>query len=260
MDWVPTWSASVPPEGESGVSGVINWLMVYTLKRTAELEEWLGELELAQRDNRLAKDLATRLMNLFWDEKKNLLADDPAHQFFSEHSQCLAILSGVLDEAMNRKIGQCLLSHPDLARTTIYFSHYLFETYQQLGCIDALFDRLSLWFELERNGFKTTFESPEPSRSDCHAWGAHPIFHYYSSILGIRPAEMGFDQVVIRPQLGPLEKVRASLVHPRGRIEVDFHQKNGHVQGTLVLPEGVEGVFVQDGKSTPIRGGRQNLG
>jgi hypothetical protein len=259
MDWVPSWYAGIPPEGDSGVSGVINWLMVYTLKRAAEVEEWIGELELAQRDNRLAEDLATRIMGQFWDEKKNLFADDPAHKFFSEHSQCLAILSGVLDETITQKIGKSLLNDPDLARTTIYFSHYLFETCQQLGRIDALFDRLSLWFELERNGFKTTFESPEPSRSDCHAWGAHPIFHYYSSILGIRPAEMGFDKIVIKPQLGPLEKVKATLVHPRGKIEVDFQQKNGNVFGTLTLPEGVSGVFVQHGKATPIKSGRQNI-
>jgi len=39
------------------------------------------------------------------------------------------------------------LSDKDLARATIYFTHYLFETYRVVGRIDALLERLSLWFE-----------------------------------------------------------------------------------------------------------------
>jgi hypothetical protein len=259
MDWVPAWKDGVPPEGKSGVSGVINWLMVYTLKQAAELETWIGEPELARRNNRLADEMTKAIARRFWDEKKNLFADDSAKQYFSEHSQCLAILSGMLDESQVQKIGQALLREPNLSQTTIYFSHYLFETYHKLGFTDAMFDRLKLWFDLERNGFKTTFESPEPSRSDCHAWGAHPIFHYYSSLLGIRPASMGFDKIIVRPQLGPLEKIKATMVHPKGMIEVDWQQKNGKLSGTLSLPEGVEGTMVLEGKTVPLKSGKQNL-
>ena len=73
----------------------------------------------------------------------------------------------------------------------------MFETYAQLGRIDALFERLSLWFELPAQGFTTTPEMPEPTRSDCHAWGAHPLYHMFASLLGIRPAAPGFRSVTI---------------------------------------------------------------
>ena len=33
------------------------------------------------------------------------------------------------------------------------------------------------------------------TRSDCHAWGAHPVFHFYATVLGIRPAAPGFRRV-----------------------------------------------------------------
>jgi len=42
MDWVPRWPAGVPPQGEFGANGSMNWLGVYVLQRAAELEAWLA--------------------------------------------------------------------------------------------------------------------------------------------------------------------------------------------------------------------------
>ena len=65
-------------------------------------------------------------------------------------------------------------------------------------------DRMELWFNLIEQGFKTTPEAPEPTRSDCHGWGAHPLYHDFASLLGIdgknrRPAAFGFERVEIAP-------------------------------------------------------------
>ncbi len=257
MDWVPAWTWGIPPDGDFGVSGVINWQLVWVLTMVAELEETVGELELSARARRLAAELAARTAAAFWDDSRSLFADDLAKQHFSEHAQCLAILSGQLDPARRAQVADALLSDENLARTTIYFMHYLFETYQLLGRIDALFDRLSLWFDLERYGLKTTIEQPEPSRSDCHAWGAHPVYHYFASILGIRPGSMGFRTVTITPQLGPLTSASGKLVHPRGEIEVNFRVENGALQGSVTLPASVSGTLTYGPKRQPLKGGKQ---
>ena len=96
MDWALEWHAGVPPEGELGVSGSINWLYVYTLERAAQLEDWHGEPELAARARRIAASLAALLDKALWDERRGLFADDLSHAHFSEHTQCLALLSGHL--------------------------------------------------------------------------------------------------------------------------------------------------------------------
>jgi len=144
-------------------------------------------------------------------------------------------------------------------RTTIYFSHYLLETYAVLGRIDALFDRLQLWLDLPNQGFKTTFEKPEPSRSDCHAWGAHPLYHYFASIIGIQPRAPGFRQVEIRPQLGPLTQVGGTLVHPRGQISVDLRMEHGVLAGYIVLPDRVDGSLIIEDQTTPLVAGVNNV-
>jgi len=256
-DWVPEWPYGIPPEGDTGVSGVINWHFVLTLRLLAEVEDYLGESELAARWRRLAAQYAARITEVFWDEERGLFADDGAKSRFSEHAQCLAILSGELDSARQERVAAGLLNDPHLARTTIYFTHYLFETYRIIGRIDALMERMRLWFDLERLGFKTTFEEPEPSRSDCHAWGAHPIYHYFATILGIRPGAMGFGTVHIAPQLGALTHASAKLVHPLGEIEVELVNENNELHGRIKLPAGLTGEFSCGGQTIPLREGEQ---
>ena len=258
-DWVPEWPCGVPPDGEYGVSGVINWHFVLALKMLAELEEYLGEPKLAEHWRQLAREFAGRIAEVFWDEARGLFADDAARTRFSEHSQCLAILSGELDAARQEKVAVGLLRDERLSRTTIYFTHYLFETYRVIGRMDSLFERLSLWFELERLGFKTTFEEPEPSRSDCHAWGAHPIFHYFATIAGIRPGAMGFRTVRIAPQLGALSSVSARMVHPLGEIAVELVKEGDELHGEVRLPVGMTGKFVHGGRAIDLREGRQRV-
>ena len=99
-------------------------------------------------------------------------------------------------------------------------------------------------YDLAAQGFVTTPETTEPSRSDCHAWDAHPLFHFYATILGIRPASMGFTQVEIRPQFGPLQNATGRMVHPHGWIEVDLRRGGGRIEGTITLPQEVTGIFV----------------
>jgi alpha-L-rhamnosidase len=259
MDWVPEWEAGIPPDGIAGASGLINWQLAYALTLVADLEAWQGEPELARRAQRQASELAARLEESFWDQRRGLFADDLSRRSFSEHTQCMAILSGLLDPQRRDTVAEGLLRDGDLARTTIYFSHYLFETYRAIGSAGALFERMQLWFDLAERGLKTTIESPEPTRSDCHAWGAHPLYHYFATILGIRPGDLGFRTVVIAPQLGPLTSAGGRLVHPRGEISVDVRIKEGSLSGSATLPPGVTGTFIFDGKTRALREGSQEL-
>jgi alpha-L-rhamnosidase len=188
----------------------------------------------------------------FWDEERGLFADDLGRVHFSEHTQCLALLSGRVDETRRARIAHGLLADPELTRTTIYFSHYLFETYGLLGRADALFERLQLWFDLPEQGFTTTPEQPEPSRSDCHGWGAHPLFHDFATLLGVRPVGPGFAEVEITPLLGPLKELTGSLVHPRGQIDVQLRVQGGRLTGSISLPEGIVGTLRYMDVSQPL--------
>ena len=159
---------------------------------------------------------------------------------------CPRVISGLLNDA-------------DLARTTIYFTHYLFEVFARLGRIDRLIDRLGLWFGLKPYGLKTTVEAPEPSRSDCHAWAAHPLYHYTATILGIRPASPAFGTVRIQPQLGSLPDARGTFVHDLGPIDVAFKMSDGKLAGEVTLPTGLRGTLIANGTTVQLNPGHNRI-
>lgn len=259
MDWVPGWRHGNPPDATGKPSGPLTWQLALVLKQAADLEQMAEEPELAARNLKLARNVADAAAEAFWDEGRGLLADDLGKTAFSEHSQCLSLLSGMLPKEKRDRVADGLLNAKGLAETTIYFSHYLFETLYLLGRTDRTIERMGLWFELKQLGLKTTIEHPEPSRSDCHAWGAHPVHHYFASILGIRPVSAGFARVHVQPKLGPLQWAKGSLAHPKGAIEVDVRQRDGRTTGRIVLPDGVTGTFVDGQHVVDLRAGPQEV-
>lgn len=242
-DWVAAWPLGVPPDGFDGVSGLLNWHLVDILGLATRLEAWAGDPLVGQRWQTAQTALADAARRVFWDEQRGLFADDLAHTQFSEHTQCLALLSGALGHDRADRVAHGLLHDTTLTRTTIYFTHYLFEAYRLLGQPAAFFDRMGLWFDLPAQGFKTTPEQPEPSRSDCHGWGAHPLYHDFASLLGIRPAAFGFEHVEIAPMPGHLTRLSGEMVHPRGRIVADLRFEGGRIAGSVALPQGIGGTL-----------------
>jgi hypothetical protein len=259
-DWVPEWCKGIAPDSMSEPSGILNAQLVYTLLRKAELEDAYGDPRLAERDRDIAEKVMQATFKLFWNEEKGILADNLSHNSFSEHAQCLALLTGMVPADKKERMVEGLLNIPDLAHTTIYFSHYLFETLYQLDRIDVFFERLGLWFDLEKTGFKTTFEAPEPSRSDCHAWAAHPIYHFYASILGIRPIAGEFKKVRIMPKPGNLKEIEGIIPHPNGIISVRLYLGEGTKMIDICLPDGVTGEFVWEEMVIELESGGTVIG
>ncbi|MFA6288548.1 MAG: alpha-L-rhamnosidase C-terminal domain-containing protein [Opitutaceae bacterium] len=255
IDWVPGWPNGMAPGSDNSVSGIINLQLVRTLGYVAELEDSAGEAELAQRARRKAAELMRVIETHLWDSQRGLFADNLEKTSFSEHAQAEAITSGFLPPDKLDTLRRTLFADTDLVRTTISYTHYLFDAYRELGRIDVLLQRLDLWRGLPERGLYATPEGPEPTRSDCHAWGAHPIYHFYATILGIRPASPGFRTVNIAPQLGTLSWARGTMKHPRGEIVAELEAREGTVRGRIILPTGVTGTLLLAGKTLPLGSG-----
>jgi hypothetical protein len=255
MDWVPQWKGGNAPDGANGVSSLNNLLYVYALQKSAQVEETLGEPLLAQRLRAKAARTAGAIRTRFWDDPRGLMADNLAHSQFSEHGQCLALLTDTLTGPQAKRCFDQLLTAPDLKRTTIYFSFYLLETWQKFGRGDLIVERMRFWKDLVKQGLKTPVEMPGDTRSDCHAWGSHPLYHLYASIAGIRPASPGFRTVRITPQPGKMPKIVCRMPHPDGFIAVDLNFEKGYSRGNIELPPGITGVFVWNGKEHKLKSG-----
>lgn len=237
-DWVGSWNAGAPPGAHWDVSSVLQFQLAHVARLAAELESWLDEPELAARNNRLADHLLSNADAKFFDERTGLYADTEDRTTFSEHAQCLALLAGAEhgEAAVRTMIDGSRNPELEIARTTVYFDHYLFDALRRIGRTDVLLDRLGLWFGLLDQGLTTVIEKPEPSRSDCHAWGAHPRYHFVASLLGVRPTAPGMRTVEVDPQLGGLDWAEASVPTPLGPIHV---RATADCKPEIRTPEGI---------------------
>ena len=108
-------------------------------------------------------------------------AENEEKTVFSEHAQCLAVLSENLPDYSP--------DIPGAAQCSISFSCYYLEAVRKLKRGDLFMDRISKWFAAEREGLRTLPENFDGPRSDCHGWSAHILYHCFASVLGLHPVD-----------------------------------------------------------------------
>jgi len=109
-------------------------------------------------------------------------------------------------------------------------------------------------------GLTSTPENPEPTRSDTHAWAAHPNYGLLATVLGVRAASRGFRTVAISPALGSLRRAEGRVPHPRGDIDVALTRVgSAGLSAEVTLPPGVSGRFEWQGRTVALRAGTQTV-
>jgi hypothetical protein len=125
---------------------------------------------------------------------------------------------------------------------------------------DEYLASLDPWRKLLPLHFSTWPETPAPTRSDSHAWSAHPIYDLLTLVAGIEPASPGFATVRIAPHLGSLPWLTATYPHPEGNIEVKYERKGADFNADITLPGKLTGTFqLNNGRSMPLKPGRNQI-
>ena len=129
-----------------------------------------------------------------------------------------------------------------------YFRFYLARALDHAGMADEYLKSLDPWRKLLPLHFSTWPEIPGDTRSDSHAWSAHPIYDLLTLVAGIEPASPGFATVRIAPHLGSLDTSQRPFPHPHGDIEVEYHRTGSGLDATITLPGILTGRFFYNGK------------
>lgn len=274
VDWVPDWpqgdasKAVQTREGRCMPSAIVNLQLLDALQALVQMGPRAG---LKPRDlefyRSAAQDLQERIRSRFWSERHGLWADSTEHDRFSEHANCLAILTGTADDRQQALILQNLFGDggADAARCTLYFQFYLANALTRTGQADRVWDRLDTWRWLFEKRLTTLPEYPDAagnsSRSDCHAWSAWPAYWFLAGVLGVFPAEPGYAVIGIRPQLGALRWARGEVHTPHGPVRIDLREEAGRVTLTAATPAGVPcRILMPDGTATSHSGGHIHCG
>jgi len=260
VDWTKEWASGVPPASGDGSSAPVDLQLLLAYQWAAEMEAGLGSQALASEDRQAAGRLHDAARELYWDAGRKLFADTPDKRAFSQQANALAVLAGVTEGAEAKDlIERVSADNGALVQCSIYFRHYLHSAMNKAGAGDRYLDMLGIWRTMLDRGLTTWAETADPTRSDCHAWGASPNYELFRTVLGIDSAAPGFRRVMVRPYLGKLTHASGAIPHPRGEIAVSLTLDGGKLEAVVTLPAGVEGKFEWHGQTRDLRSGENHL-
>ncbi|QCR24693.1 alpha-L-rhamnosidase C-terminal domain-containing protein [Pontibacter sp. SGAir0037] len=260
VDWAPQFDRGVPKGAEDAQgTSIITLQYVYALDRAAELFQY--HKAQAQHYKALAGTIRAAVYQQCFDLQKQLLADTPAKQQFSQHANVMAILTDAVPAAQQAALMQQLLSDKSLTQCTIYYKFYLMRALKKTGMGNLYTDNLGTWKAMLAQGLTTFPEEDSPgTRSDCHAWSASPLIDFLAIVCGIEPASPGFATVRIAPHPGPLKEIKGKMPHPLGIIEVTLKRKGSSgIAVEVILPEGLTGEFIWNNEKVNLLSGRQTI-
>lgn len=270
VDWSPPdFKGGVPPQLADGGSSALTLQYIEALGDAAAMEDALGEKARAGEYRERAHRAARALMLLNWSEKDGLLADTPAKDHFSQQANSLAVWLDVIPEARQREVMEKVLGVADdgppstapvpMSPASYYFRFYVARAMVHAGLGDLYVQELKPWRDMLAHGLSTWAETPEPTRSDSHAWSAHPTLDLMTIVAGIAPGVPGFRSVAITPHLGPLHHVAATMPTPHGLVEANYTREGNGWSAKITLPAGVSGSLNWHGRITSLHPGAQML-
>ncbi|MBK5295851.1 MAG: alpha-L-rhamnosidase [Vicinamibacteria bacterium] len=264
-------------QDKDGGSALITLQLLMALRDAAAIEHAMGDAWRAQRYLDAAGRAANAVAAL-WDPDTGLVADTPAKLTWGHPVNIVAVMASVLPADRQAALVDRVIAigrHPAgrgadggrggawpidaIPSATFYFRFYLARALEAAGRGDAYLDLLQPWRDLLGQGLTTWPEHPDPSRSDCHAWSAHPALDLLRVVAGVRPDAPGFARVRIVPSPGSLKTLSAVHPHPKGEIRVAYDISGSTLTASVALPAGVEGVLVWNRREYPLHGGAQTL-
>jgi alpha-L-rhamnosidase len=263
IDWVP--SGTIPTYDSHGESCVTTLQYLGALDSAADLENAFGDAALATRYRTRAAHVRQGIFGNCWVPARGMLADNPDKNAFSQQANIMGVLYDVIPKEQQQEVLRKVLAiEPGttpggVLSASYYFRFYLARALEHAGMADDYLASIQPWRQLLSLHFSTWPEIPGNTRSDSHAWSAHPIYDLLTLVAGIEPASPGFKTVRIAPHLGSLPSLTATYPHPDGTIEVEYHRQGQGLDAVITLPAGLHGTFVYAGRTWPLQPGANQI-
>jgi alpha-L-rhamnosidase len=262
-DWVEAknWQAGIGPMSANGNSAMLDLQLLWAYQVAADLEIKLGMPAFAAHYQTDIDRLKKTIWDKYWVADKKLFADRAEKDGFSQHTNSLAILTGLLNPEQSAQMAQQLLNNATLTPASIYFKYYLHQALIKAGLGNDYLKWLGKWRENMDLGLTTWAEMSDvdQSRSDCHAWGASPNIEFFRTILGIDSDGLGFSKVKITPHLGAMTDIGGAIPHPKGNVSVNYKLENNQWKIRIELPKTVTGTLVWKGKNVVLTEGLNQI-
>jgi alpha-L-rhamnosidase len=271
-DWTSGYKDGVPPQDANGGSTFLTLQYMEALRDASDMEAKFGSPQRVAEYQAIFKRASAALNRTNWDARYGVFADTPEKNSYSQEANILAVWLDVVprsqqDAVLRRILGSRVGSAttmdgkpvPPMSQITYYFRFYLSRALEHAGLGDLYLDELGPWRNMLNLGLSTWAETPEPTRSDSHAWSDSPNYDLLTIVAGIRPGAPGFTRVRIEPHLGNLTHLEATMPHAGGKIHVAYRRGDASWQAIVKLPNGLTGELVWSGRIYPLHGGSQEF-
>ncbi|MBS4194879.1 alpha-L-rhamnosidase-related protein [Lederbergia citri] len=222
VDWVEEWPFGIPGAVANGPLTIYNLMYAVALQKGAELNEWTGRQDVAREYQERAEKLKHAILLHCWSEEKQLFRDGPNVEEYSQHVQIWSVLSNVIGDEKAVNVMEKVLNDKTLSQVSYAMAFFLFRALSKTSLYDRSFDLWDIWRNMVELNLTTWVEDPVIQRSDCHAWGAAPLYEFTSEILGVQPDLPGFERILVQPKLGNLLSAKGSVATPYGLVYVEW--------------------------------------
>lgn len=227
------------------------------LEAAGSLAEALGEANRAGYYRCKAERSRSACSAKFWEPQRGLFADawqdGKRAEVYHPVLQIAAVYHGLADQQQTESILRYLLDdlgfpepdQPDYPLYTFGYYFYFLEVLFKNGCDRQAMELMRAFYGTWLESGATTFgEYYRPSdlkdkplwEYEVHGYGTSAHAHFYTNILGVRPAEAGFKQAIVAPHPGDLEWAKGRVATPAGIIAVSWKVDNGQMTIEVQAP------------------------
>lgn len=246
------------------VNTVANAFRYHALRQMARLAEALGMKAEAAGWEKAASGVNAAFQRVFFDTAECIYTDGEGCSHASLHANMFPLAFGMVPQERVGKVADFVESRG--MACSVYGAQYLLEALFQAGRSDAAIRLLSSrgkrsWWHMIEQGSTMTLEAWDPSVKKNltwnHAWGSAPANIISRFVLGVRPLNPGYSEILVSPQPGTLQWVSGKVPTPRGPVSLNmtngaiFDMEIGipkDVTARIELPKRPSGTVLLDGK------------
>lgn len=218
-------------------------LLVKAYDSISCIANYLGNSNLSNEYFSKSNELMEKVNKYYWNEELGAFIDSYASgkNNVTRHANIFAVMYGLAQLDQKEAILKNVLKNDKITQiTTPYFKGYELDVLAMYGELDMIEENLSSYYGgMIKLGAKTIWEEFDPTMSGsehyamyggkydkslCHAWGASPVYIFGRYYLGVSPLAPGYEEFLVKPQLGGLKHIKGCVPLRDGDVYVELDE------------------------------------